>query len=334
MEWIPAAGKIIEYAVSGIGSVAGPMLSSWKARKEANAKMIEARGEAEVLAVRAEAQSRALSILTSGHEEARKLVESDSQIMQTELNIGEIIDQKVLFQEERRCRNISSVVQKSLDLVVDEEVSDHEPDHDWTARFFNYVQDVSSEEMQLLWAKVLAGEADRQGSTSIRSLAILRDLNKRTADLFRRLVSLPVSLGQDGHFLDSRAPSLHGNAGSNSLREYGLSFDQLNVLNEHGLIIADYNSWFDYQLCIGLKVPDLPGQIARLPFTYQGEKWVLDAAEQQERSQEFKLHGVALTESGRELARVVDLESVPAYDTALKSYFESKGLVMTRVVGS
>ena len=333
MEWIPGVDKILEYAASGIGSVAGPMLSSWKARKEAKAKMIEAQGEAEVLAIRAGAQSRALSILASGQKEARKLVKSDSQTMQTELNIGEIIEQKVLFQEERRCRNISSVVQKSLDLSADGKVSDHEPDHDWTARFFNYVQDVSSEEMQLLWAKVLAGEADRPGSTSIRALAILRDLDKRTAAVFRRLVSLSISFGPDDQILDCRVPSLHGTAGNNSLREYGLSFGQLNVLNEHGLIISDYNSWFDYQLCVGLKMPGLPGQVARLPFTYRGEKWVLDATDQHERSQERKLHGVALTESGRELARVVDLESVPAFDTALKSYFESKELAMTRISG-
>ncbi len=334
MEWIPAVDKILQYAASGIGSVAGPMLSSWKARKEAKAKMIEAQGEADVLAVRAEAQSHALSILASGHEEARKLVESDSQTMQTELNIREIIEQKVLFQEERRCQNISGVVQKSLDLSADGNVSDHEPDHDWTARFFNYVQDVSSEEMQLLWAKVLAGEADRPGSTSIRALAILRDLDKQTAGVFRRLVSLSVSVGEDDQIVDCRVPSLHGTAGSNSLQEYGLSFGQLNSLNEHGLIIADYNSWFDYQLCIGLKIPGLRSQVARLPFTYRGEKWVLDGIDQRERSQEFKLHGVALTESGRELARVVDLESVPSYDTALKSYFESKGLAMTRIAGS
>ena len=32
----------------------------------------------------------------------------------------------------------------------DGNVQDHEVDHDWTARFFNDVQDVSSEEMQKL----------------------------------------------------------------------------------------------------------------------------------------------------------------------------------------
>ena len=43
----------------------------------------------------------------------------------------------------------------------DKSVANSDPDHDWTARFFNGVQDVSSKEMQLLWAKVLAGEVER-----------------------------------------------------------------------------------------------------------------------------------------------------------------------------
>lgn len=332
--WVPALDKILEYAASGIGSVAGPMLSSWKARKEGNARIIEAQAEADVLSIRAEAQSRVLPILVSGHEEARKIAESDGQTMQTEVNIGKIIEQKVLFQEERRCRNISDVVQKSLDMAGDGRVDDHDPDHDWTARFFNYVQDVSSEEMQLLWAKVLAGEANRPGSTSIRTLAILRDLDKDTAALFRRLSSISVSIGQDEQNIDCRVLSLAGSAATNSLSEYGLSFGNLNILNEHGLIIADYNSWSNYQVCIGIEIPELPGQIVRLPFLYQTKQWVLVATEQRARSEEFKLHGVALTRAGRELARVVELESVPSYDKALKTYFESKGLTMTRTAGA
>ena len=332
--WVPAMSKIIEYAASGVGSIAGTMLSGWKARKEANARMIQAKSEAETLAIRAEAQSRALSILTSGYDESTKLVDSDGQVVHTELTIAETIEQKVFFQEERRCRNIAGVFQKSLDLAVDATVGDHEPDHDWTARFFNYVQDVSSDEMQLLWAKVLAGEADRPGSTSIRTLTILRDLDKRTAAIFRRLRSISVSLSHDGQMIDCRVPSLHGSAATNSLMEYGLPFSELNILNEHGLIIADYSSWLDYQFCIGTEMLGDPGQSVPLPFVYQDGLWILVPTDERDQRQEFKLHGVALTASGRELARVVELESVPAYDAALKSYFRSNDLAMVRVSDS
>ena len=74
-----------------------------------------------------------------------------------EIDIAETVRQRVQFQEEKRHRNIGSVVGQTAELLGEKDVPDQEPDHDWTARFFNYIQDVSSEEMQLLWAKVSGG---------------------------------------------------------------------------------------------------------------------------------------------------------------------------------
>ena len=42
--------------------------------------------------------------------------------------------------------------------------------------------------------------------------------------------------------IDARVPSLGGNAADNALQKYGLDFGNLNVLNEHGLIISDYRA--------------------------------------------------------------------------------------------
>ncbi len=55
---------------------------------------------------------------------------------------------------------------------------------------------------------------------------------------------------QEGaHTIDSRVISLGVNVASNSLREYGLSFNELNIMQEYGLIIAEFNSYMDYQYC-------------------------------------------------------------------------------------
>ena len=81
-----------------------------------------------------------------------------------EIDIAETVRQRIQFQEEKRHGNIGSVVGRAAEELGQKEVPDREPDHDWTARFFNYIQDVSSDEMQSLWAKVLAGEIERPGS--------------------------------------------------------------------------------------------------------------------------------------------------------------------------
>jgi hypothetical protein len=58
------------------------------------------------------------------------------------------------------------------------------PDADWVARFFGVVQDVSAEEMQALWGKILAGEIRHPGRLSLRTLDILRNLTTAEAKVF------------------------------------------------------------------------------------------------------------------------------------------------------
>ena len=216
-------------------------------------------------------------------------------------------------------------------MLDGKDVADHEPDHDWNARFFNDIQDVSTEDTQLLYAKVLAGEVERPGSTSIRTLSILRDLNQSTAMLFRTLCSACIYFGPvDDDIRDARVISLGGNAGSNALQKYGLGFGDLNVLNEHGLIISDYNSWYDYRRIIGIPLPDREPRYVRFPFTFQGRSWVLEPTTQRRGDEEFRLEGVALTRSGQELSRIVELQSMEEYHRDLIDCFEKKGLHMVQ----
>ena len=317
---VPALEKLLDYAASGVGSVAGSMLAPWKARREAQAKLVGAQGDANILRIRAEAQSRAREILVS------KDIDTIG-----ELSIAETISQRIVFQEQKRQANIASVVRKAAGQLGVKEVADDEPDHDWTARFFNEVQDVSSDEMQSLWANVLAGEVERAGSTSIRTLGILKNLNQATAHLFRICCSACVFIAPDGMTLiDARIPSLGGNAASNSLKDYNLDFDVLNRLNEHGLIISDYNSWYDYKLCIGSLINN-PSRLIRIPFRFQDQYWILIPAGEHDFSKKFRLSGVALTRSGRELSSIVCLEKLNDFSQALYTFFQAKNLEMTKV---
>ena len=63
-------------------------------------------------------------------------------------------------------------------------VPDIEPDHDFTSRLFYDVQDVSSEKLQLPWAKIFSGEVGNLGSTSVQSLNILKNIGKYIAWTF------------------------------------------------------------------------------------------------------------------------------------------------------
>ncbi len=93
------------------------------------------------------------------------------------------------FQATKRAENTKSVIEQASALLQDKNVSDAPVDHDWTSRFFSYIQNVSSAELQELWARVLAGVVERPQGVSIRTLSILRDLNQATAGLFARFCS-------------------------------------------------------------------------------------------------------------------------------------------------
>ena len=327
---VPALEKLLDYAASGIGSVAGPMLAPWKAGRDARAKQVAAQGEVEAQKILAEGQAVTMQIIAAAQADARSALVSPNAALQGEITISDLVHQRIQFQEEKRQANIGSVVRNAAAELGDGEVQEHEVDHDWTARFFNDVQDVSSEEMQKLWGKVLAGEVERPGSTSIKTLAILKNLDKSVAILFGKLCSTCVSIRPDGNsVVDARAPSLGGNAAKNALKDYNLGFGNLNVLNEHGLVISDYNSWYDIQLAIGIAAGGTRASLIRIPFYFQGKYWVLVPTAQRDVGKEFRLSGVALTKSGQELSRVVALEPADQYAQALQDYFEKDSLRMT-----
>ena len=317
---VRALDKLLDYTASGIGAVAGPMLATWRARREAAALQIVAQGQADSLHIIAAAQADAREALVSSASEVRG-----------EIDIAETVHQRIQFQEEKRHRNIGSVVGRAAEELGDTEVPDQEPDHDWTARFFNDVQDVSNEGTQLLYAKILAGEVERPGITSIRTLSILRNLDQTTAGLFRTLCSICVSIRlNESEFLDARVPHLDKYRDGNSLKEYGLEYGKLNILNEHGLITSEYNSWYDIQSLIGIALPQSQ-EVLHIPFCFQGKYWILVATSAGVQGTEFRLHGVALTKSGQELSRIIDVEPVDQYNQELRVYFENNNLQMIEV---
>lgn len=179
---VPALEKLLDYTASGIGAVAGPMLAPWKARKEAEAKRIGAKAEADSLRLIADAQA-----------EARRSLVAPGEAGHVVLDLGpDGIAQRIEFQEKKRQANIASVVREAAAELDGKEVLNHEPDPDWTARFFNDVQDVSSIDLRKIWSRILAGEVESPGRTSLRTLSILKDITQKHAEIFSALMAYTI----------------------------------------------------------------------------------------------------------------------------------------------
>ncbi len=332
---VPAIEKLLDYVASGVGSIAGSMLAPWKAEREAKSRLRTAEGEVEVQRILAEGSATSMQIIATAQAEARSKLISPQAALQGEVTIGELVAQRVQFQEEKRQANIGSVVAQATHELGTREVQDHEVDHDWTARFFNDVQDVSSEEMQRLWAKILAGEVEKPGSTSFRAMDILKGLDRTTAILFRTLCSARmtphIGLREGGVVRAGNefVLALDGRAADNSLKEYGLSYTDLNRLNEHGLVAPEYDSELRHMVTdTGL---DKSPRWISIAHGFQGRSWVLTPIDQRQGDQTINLRLILLTNTATELARVVDIEPMPEYQQAVAGFFEQKGFHMLEI---
>ena len=316
---VDAIAKLAQYTIS---LLADPLLATWRARREVAADRIRAEGQAEfmeILAVgEAKASTKAMLELAGGSQSLLEMIDAE-------------IDQRVESLFEKRVRNLVQIVDKARLALPPGEVPDVEPDMAWTTSYSEAAQDISDEHLQELWARVLVGEVTRPGSTSVRTLSILRNLDQSTAQIFKRFCSMAMSITfLPGRVLDHRVASLSGTASQNSLRGYGLSYDELNVLNEYGLVIGEHNTQLDYRVCMDIDIA-ASGLNMLTVFTYQGDSWKLVTDGRYDPTKEFPVSGPTLTRAGRELSRVVELEPVPAYDEALRDYFAENGLRMERV---
>ena len=270
---IPAVDKLIDYVASGIGAVGGPLLARWKANREASAARIEAEGQADVMRIKAQGQADSMGLIASAQAEARNVFSVADTSIRGEMDIGNEIDLRLTFQEKKRQSNIGSVVGMAADELGNKEVQNHDLDHDWVARFFSDVQDVTSEHMQRIWARILAGEVETPGRTSLHTLSILKNMSQRDAKLFEE-ISRYVFF--DFIFKEPRYISRLSNFPT---------YDLLSTIESYGLLNADSNlvKTFNIPLegikfTIGRKMYKISGknanfyklQVPAFPLTPQG----------------------------------------------------------------
>ena len=150
---IPALEKLVDYVASGIGSTAGHLFAGRIARREVEARLIAVEGEVAAQRILTEGQATTMQVIAKAQAEARSTLVSPDALVEGQITIGELIAQRIQFQEEKRQANIGAVVRQASLRLEDKEVDNYEVDHDWTARFFSDVQDVSSEDLPIALGK-------------------------------------------------------------------------------------------------------------------------------------------------------------------------------------
>lgn len=181
--------KLIEVVSQGVGGISRPMLT----RKNADAKAYEIKTIAQAIS-----ESQKL-LGPVEYEEGSVVIKSSppSDVMTLpDAPIDKRVLARITYQEAKRQSNVEQITQIAADELSSEtDKIEGEVDSDWTTRFFRIAEDVSNEQMQSLWGKVLAGEVKKPGSYSLRTLELLKNITQSEAELFSRIAKLAIISG-------------------------------------------------------------------------------------------------------------------------------------------
>lgn len=215
--------KLIEVISQGVGAIYKPFLI----KKTADAKAYEIKKIAQAIK---ESQTNIKEIEYSQDKLSLKSI--DQQQISKEPDIIERTHSRIEYQEATRQENIEDITQKAASFLEEEQtVSEEKVDEDWTKRFFSYAQDVSNEEMQDLWARILSGEIKRPKSFSLRTLELIRNLSKSEAEVFNKAAKLRI--------YSHNSPFIFRGNDNDFLHSNSLTFEDRLLLVELGILQPD-----------------------------------------------------------------------------------------------
>ena len=158
--------------------------------------------------------------------------EAEAEIIRTEAQIEcEDLHRRALArfvaEEAKKQDNIENITRKAIPLLS-ESSTPQKMENDWITNFFDKCRIISDDEMQILWSKVLAGEANSPGSFSKRTVNSLASLDKTDAKLFTLLCGFTWDIGGlIPLIIDYKAPIYV---------DQGVNFDMLSHLDDIGLV--------------------------------------------------------------------------------------------------
>lgn len=191
---------------------------------------------------------------------------------------------RLLHQEMKKQENIENIINSAKDILEKEQedsISSKDVNEDWLMRFFNSVQDISDEKMQLLWGKILAGEIKQPSSFSLRSLDAMTKMSKDEAQLFEELSSYVINFRGTYAILNN----------DDLNKKYSISYGQILALEECGII--DSSTTMSLSLGVDEKTA--------LEIVYDLQLLIASAKDERK----IKIQIFKLTRIGREIFKII-----------------------------
>lgn len=199
---------------------------------------------------------------------------------------------------------------------------------DWLNAFESEAVNMSSEQMQRLFGKMLAGEIGRPSTYSVRTVKLMGQMDSDVAEIFRQFCSICTAYkyGKEQKVIDGRALAL-GKESPHALHEFGLVHSSILMLEEYGLIAGINPTYFPYGM--SLMRENYDSERPALPAVYANNLYMLHpkAPKTEADFKNYGTIGIALSRVGRELLNIVDIEENVEYTKAWTKFFDSENLV-------
>lgn len=216
---------------------------------------------------------------------------------------------RLAHEEVAKQANIESITGKAASYLNDD-ASPESMEDDWIANFFDKCRIVSDEDMQSLWGRILAGEANNPGGFSRRTVNLVADLDKRDASLF-------VSLCGFVWTVTGTPRSLIFDTQHDIYNRQGINFNTVGHLESLGLIHFNALSGFA-----------IVSQVKQLTFSYFGKHVLLTLPDQE--GNQFSQGQVILTQAGQQLYQVCGSAPVAGFFEYVYDRWATEGFVPSR----
>ncbi|PHS12728.1 MAG: hypothetical protein COA78_08050 [Blastopirellula sp.] len=216
------------------------------------------------------------------------LIKAKSEIQITDLHRRAM--HRFVEEEAKKQENMEQITGQALPLL-EESSTPEDVEDDWLTNFFDKCRIISDEDMQLLWSKVLASEANSPGAFSKRTVNSLSSLDKNDALSFTQLCNFGWQID------DSLSPLVY-DKDDDIYERCSISYGKLSHLESIGLI----------------RQIDFIGS-----FTLNCDSSVISASYDDHSIQlhledgKINIGKVMLSQTGKELAMVCDVESVEGF---------------------
>ena len=211
---------------------------------------------------------------------------------------------RFLEEEAKKQKNIEDITAKALPQL-EENSQPNEVEDDWITNFFDRCRLISDDEMQGLWSRVLAGEANAPGTYSKRTVNFLSYLDKNDAELFTKLCGFTWLIGNLVPLIYDEQQQIYN--------KLGINFNTLSHLESIGLI--QFQS-------LGFRRLKLPKTFNVL---YYGIPILLTMPN--EIDNEMQLGKVMLTKTGHELAPICGSKPVEGFFDFVHEKWKSEGYI-------